>query len=178
MKNNLKILISIALLMIILLSGCSLFSRKTFDKKLGNNREAADCARIWQEKAAKEDIPQKWRVELLPVKGGELRGRNLEQYRKKVTDVEVTVKLTGKSITKWQKAIERKKELPNPYLPWPDGWLENTVKQLATPRKRNQESLHVYPRADVTLTLMVKSKVGAIAKYDASTKATSLEVHY
>jgi hypothetical protein len=159
---------------VILLSGCSLLSRKSFDKKLGNNKEAAELAKAWQDKATKEGFPQKWHVELLPADAA----KNEEEYRRSVSKVKVTAQLTGKSVTKWKRAIEQKKKLPNPYLSWPDQWLENTVKELIHVSKKNRESLHVYPRASVALTLTVNGKVGAIAEYDASTKKTSLEIHY
>ncbi len=177
-KSIFALFILISLFAVVFLAGCSLFRQKAFDKKLGNNREAAECAKAWQQRGTKEGVPQEWHVELTPAGGGELRGRALEGYRKKVKDVKVTVKLIGKAKTKWKDAIEQKKEMPNPYLSWPDGWLENTVKELVTEGKQNRESQYVYPRANVILTLEIDGKVGAIARYNAASKTTSLEVHY
>lgn len=171
--------ISTLLIFIILLSGCSLFSRKSFDKELGNNPDAADCAKVWQETETKQGVPQKWRVALKPAKGGEARGRSLEEYRKKVASVAVEVELTGKSKQKWLKAIEQKKRMPNPYLSWPDAWLENAAKQVAGVKDtKTVRTPYAYPNADVTLTLLVDKKVVAIARYDRSTQSSSVEIHY
>jgi hypothetical protein len=146
---------------------------------LGNNPDAADCAKAWQEEGTKEGFPQKWQVQLKPAKGGESRGRSLEQYRRKVTQVSVRVELIGKSKSKWQKVIEEKKRMPNPYLAWPDQWLQDTVKQLASVGMGEKAEIpNVYPAADVTLTLIINGKVGAIARYKASTKMSSIEIHY
>lgn len=134
--------------------------KTSYNKSLGNNKEAVETAQSYMDMWGKLGRLSKWRVGLKPSEIGD----SLLEYRKEVTDVDVVIELIGPGIENW-KARKNRVSLLDPQKLDQETFVEDVIKKLRGEGYSGKTDSNGYINADVMVKIKIGNKVVAEGRY-------------
>ncbi|MBI4743220.1 MAG: hypothetical protein HY776_00040 [Actinobacteria bacterium] len=146
-------------------------SKTSYEKSLGNNREAVETAQSYMDMWSKIGRLSKWRVDLKPSETGD----NLDEYRKQVTNVNVAIELVGAGIDNW-KARKNRASLLDPQKLDQETFVEYVIKKLRGENYSGKTDNNGYINADIVVKIKIKKKEVAVGTYNVKTGETKVKL--